>query len=69
MSKDTDPKHWKLGIFYYNPNNPSEIVDKRKGIGTTVNFASRRGRLMIWFLFIPLAVIIIALVFAGAFGR
>ena len=32
--------HWKAGIFYYNPNDPSIFVDKRVGIGYTMNFAN-----------------------------
>lgn len=30
---------WKLGIFYYNPEDPAVFVEKRFGIGTTLNFA------------------------------
>jgi uncharacterized membrane protein len=32
--------HWKAGIFYYNPNDPSIFVSKRVGIGYTMNFAN-----------------------------
>ena len=32
---------WKLGIFYFNPGDPSVFVAKRFGIGYTVNFGSR----------------------------
>jgi len=38
MNKDDNPKHWKLGIFYYNPDDPSEVVNKKKEIGTIINF-------------------------------
>ena len=31
--------YWKLGIFYYNPNDPSVFIEKRFGIGTTFNYA------------------------------
>lgn len=30
---------WKLGVFYFNPGDPSVMVEKRFGIGYTVNFA------------------------------
>lgn len=30
---------WKWGILYYNPNDPSVWVEKRIGIGWTLNFA------------------------------
>jgi uncharacterized membrane protein len=35
---DDDAK-WVLGMFYYNPSDPSVFVEKRVGIGYTVNFA------------------------------
>lgn len=34
-----DDKHWKLGLFYYNPDDPAIFVEKRFGIGWTVNLA------------------------------
>ena len=33
-----DDKYWKLGHFYYNPNDPSFFIEKRIGIGWTLNF-------------------------------
>ncbi|BFT72639.1 DUF5808 domain-containing protein [Paenibacillus sp. P36] len=36
---DKDRKHYKLGIFYYNPDNKSIFVPKRLGLGWTINFA------------------------------
>lgn len=38
ISRDED-KYWKMGMFYYNPNDPSWFVEKRFGIGWTNNFA------------------------------
>ena len=35
----TEDRFWKLGVFYFNPEDPSVIVEKRFGIGYTVNFA------------------------------
>ncbi|WP_183575395.1 DUF5808 domain-containing protein [Mucilaginibacter sp. X5P1] len=29
---------WKWGIFYYNPNDPNVMVEKRSGLGWTFNF-------------------------------
>lgn len=60
MNKDTESKYWKLGIFYYNPDNPSGVVDKRKGIGVTINFASKYGRRIFLFMMIP-AIIMLTL--------
>ena len=34
-----EDEHWKLGIFYFNPNDASIIVPERFGIGWTMNFA------------------------------
>ena len=32
-----DGNYWKLGLFYYNPDDSSIWVEKRFGIGLTVN--------------------------------
>ncbi|QQP71255.1 DUF1648 domain-containing protein [Carnobacterium sp. CS13] len=34
-----EDQYWKLGVFYYNPADPSIWVEKRFGVGTTTNFA------------------------------
>ncbi|GIO44280.1 DUF1648 domain-containing protein [Paenibacillus apis] len=34
-----DDHLWKLGVFYYNPSDPSVFVEKRSGIGWTINHA------------------------------
>jgi uncharacterized membrane protein len=31
--------YWKLGIFYFNPDDPAVIVEHRFGLGYTLNFA------------------------------
>lgn len=38
-----DDKYWKLGGLYFNPQDPSMFVEKRMGIGWTINFASTRA--------------------------
>lgn len=35
----TEDRFWKLGIFYFNRDDPSVMVEKRFGIGYTMNFA------------------------------
>lgn len=35
-----DDKFWKSGLFYYNPDDPAIFVEKRIGIGWTMNFAN-----------------------------
>jgi uncharacterized membrane protein len=33
-----DDSFWKLGMYYFNPDDPSVVVEKRFGVGYTVNF-------------------------------
>ncbi|WP_284036999.1 DUF1648 domain-containing protein [Neobacillus sp. 114] len=42
-----EDKYWKGGLFYYNRNDPSVFVEKRFGIGYTLNFANPIGYLII----------------------
>lgn len=35
------PEHWKLGLVYWNPEDPALFVEKHIGIGYTLNFARR----------------------------
>ncbi|OIQ97829.1 hypothetical protein GALL_201540 [mine drainage metagenome] len=35
----TEDRFWKLGVFYCNHDDPSVLVERRFGIGYTVNFA------------------------------
>jgi uncharacterized membrane protein len=58
-----DDGYWKAGLFYYNPDDPALWVEKRFGIGYTVNF----GRPAAWLLVaLPLAAAVAALVAARA---
>lgn len=34
-----DDQYWKAGLFYYNADDPKLFVDKRFGVGWTLNFA------------------------------
>ena len=57
-SVDDDDSNWIFGIFYNNPNDPSLFVQKRFGVGWTVNIGSTKGKI----LFIsPFIIILIAL--------
>ncbi|WP_138494930.1 DUF1648 domain-containing protein [Paenibacillus pinistramenti] len=58
-----DDRFWKLGgSTYYNPNDPSVFIEKRVGIGWTVNFA----RPMAWvFVLAPLAIIALLIIFTS----
>lgn len=41
-----DDQHWKWGMFYVNRDDPRLMVDKRVGIGITVNFGHPAGRII-----------------------
>lgn len=42
-----DDHLWKLGMFYYNPSDPSVFVEKRGGIGWTINHAHPAGWIIV----------------------
>lgn len=42
-SPDTD-EFYKWGMFYYNPDNPAVMVEKRMGMGWTFNFATWQAK-------------------------
>ena len=50
-----DDKFWKLGSFYFNPNDPAVFIEKRFGIGWTINFARPES----WLTLIGFVIIII----------
>ncbi|WP_072903895.1 DUF5808 domain-containing protein [Hathewaya proteolytica] len=56
LYKDDDDK-WFLGEMYFNPKDPAWIVEKRIGIGWTVNFGNRKS----WFIFFAIMTILVAL--------
>ena len=39
MLIDKNPKHWKLLVFYYNPDESRLFVAKKSGLSFTLNFA------------------------------
>jgi uncharacterized membrane protein len=49
-----DDQYWKLGSFYFNPEDPALFVEKRFGIGYTGNFA----RPLTWVLMALLLLVI-----------
>jgi len=62
MSRDTNPRHWKLLIFYYNPDNPRLFVAKRSGVAFTMNFA----RPAAW---VATAILLAGMVLAAVFNN
>ncbi|KGR77034.1 DUF1648 domain-containing protein [Ureibacillus manganicus] len=51
-----EDRYWKGGLVYFNRNDPSIFVEKRFGIGYTLNFANPLGYLII---LLPLLIIIL----------
>jgi uncharacterized membrane protein len=49
----TPDEAWKLGQFYYNPSDPSLVVEKRFGIGYTLNFGNRWSWVLITAMLVP----------------
>jgi uncharacterized membrane protein len=43
MLRDKNPKHWKLLVFYCNPDESRLLVPKRTGTPITLNFARPRA--------------------------
>jgi uncharacterized membrane protein len=56
-------EHWKWGIFYYNPDDPALLVEKRFGVGYTLNFA----RSLAWIIMALTLIVPVALAFAALF--
>lgn len=61
-SPDND-RFYKWGVFYYNPNDPAVLVDRRMGIGVDFNYARWQAKV---FLFFMAALCIVPLVLAFA---
>ena len=55
LYKNDDDK-WIWGMFYYNKNDPAWMVEKRVGIGYTINFANKKATILL-VLFILLIII------------
>lgn len=51
-----DDRYWKGGLIYFNPHDPSIFVEKRFGIGWTMNMANVRGYVV---FVLPLVLILV----------
>lgn len=54
---------WKWGVFYFNPADPAILIEKRFGIGYTLNFGNR------WSWGVMAVLILIPLALAGLLVR
>lgn len=59
MIDQDDDQYWKLGQFYYNPKDPTLFLEKRFGIGWTINFA----RPLAWMLFLVIILLAVGIPF------
>ena len=60
-----DDDLWILGMFYYNPNDSRLNVEKRAGVGATINMGHPAGKVITGFLGIVLAGVVVMLVWLG----
>ncbi|MFF2483261.1 DUF1648 domain-containing protein [Paenibacillus sp. NPDC058071] len=58
-------EYWKLGSIYYNKSDPALFVEKRHGIGFTVNAARPLGMAL---MTLPLIIIIIVVVIVSFYS-
>lgn len=59
-----DDDYWKDGIWYNNPNDSSVEVEKRIGIGSTLNMATAFGK---WFVYGLTAFVTVLLISVSVF--
>jgi uncharacterized membrane protein len=52
---------WKWGLFYVNPADPSILIEKRFGVGYTVNFGNRWSWVVLALVLVPAAAALIFL--------
>lgn len=52
---------WKGGLIYINREDPSIFVEKRFGVGWTLNLGNPRGYIV---LFLPLAILLLISIFS-----
>lgn len=56
-----DDRYWKLGGIYYNPSDPALFLEKRFGIGWTINY----GHPLAWLICIILVAVIVISILLG----
>ncbi|HHX60111.1 MAG TPA: DUF1648 domain-containing protein [Epulopiscium sp.] len=65
-----DDQYWKWGLFYYNANDPSVFIEKRVGIGWTMNMGTVQGKLyIIGTLVATIAIVVMAIIKEGYISR
>jgi uncharacterized membrane protein len=60
----TPDSAWKGGLFYYNPDDPALFVEKRSGLGWTLNFGHPQAKLILaGLLLVPLVLSLLPILF------
>ncbi len=59
-SVEDEDKYWIAGFIYNNPDDPLVIVDKRYGLGWTINVGNLKGKLIMIFLLIFVLITLIS---------
>ncbi|MCR4762274.1 MAG: DUF5808 domain-containing protein [Lachnospiraceae bacterium] len=60
-----DDEYWIGGLIYYNPTDTRAMVEKRAGIGTTVNYGHPLGKVSAVFMVLILAATALLLIWLG----
>ena len=58
-SDDHTERYWKAGTFYYNSDDSSLFVEKRYGLGWTINFAKPLAWLIILLILLMIALVVV----------
>ncbi|QDP99083.1 DUF1648 domain-containing protein [Lysinibacillus fusiformis] len=53
-----DDRYWKWGIFYINKDDPALLIQKKFGIGWTINLGNKWSFFIILLILLPIALII-----------
>ena len=61
MTDVDEDRYWKGGLIYINREDPSIFVEKRFGVGWTLNLGNPRGYIV---LFLPLAILLLISIFS-----
>jgi uncharacterized membrane protein len=59
LGETLDPRIYRWGLFYVNPDDPAIWVPKRLGLGWTLNFAHGRSWGMLGLLLLPVLLVLL----------
>ncbi|MBP5185203.1 MAG: hypothetical protein J6113_08855 [Lachnospiraceae bacterium] len=62
---EDDDDYWFAGMFYYNPSDKRLNVEKRAGVGGTINMAHPAGKVITGILALTLIFVVLVLVWVG----